>query len=71
MMHGCMAYTERSDMAAVSRDTSLVTSKQRCKYITSVDIQNVLKHKKQRTVDSHSLRIICDKIIVSLLESGE
>ena len=36
-----------------------------------MDIQNVLKHKKQRTDDSHSLRITCDKSIVSLLESGE
>ena len=71
MVHGCTLYAERSEMAVVSRGTSHVTSKQRCKYITSVDIQNVLKHKKQRTDDSHSLKITCDKSIVSLLESGE
>ena len=36
MMHGCMVYTERAEMAAVSCGTSLIYS---CKYTTSVDIQ--------------------------------
>ena len=35
-----MMYTERAEMAAVSRGTSYVTTKQRCKYTTSVDIQD-------------------------------
>ena len=39
MMRGCMVYTERAETAAVSRGTSQVTDKQRCKYTTSVDIQ--------------------------------
>ena len=34
-----MVYTERAETAAVSRGTSHVTTKQRCKYITSVDMQ--------------------------------
>ena len=34
MVHGCMVYTERAEMAAVSCGTSHVS-----KYITSVDIQ--------------------------------
>ena len=43
MMHGCMVYTERAEMATVSRGTSHVTVKQRCKqYTTSADIQNAL-----------------------------
>jgi len=39
MVHGCVVYTERTETAAVSRDTSHVTTKQRCKCTTSVDIQ--------------------------------
>ena len=31
MVHGCMVYTERAEMAAVSSGTSHVTTKQRCK----------------------------------------
>ena len=38
IVHGCMVYTERAETAAVSRGTSHVTTKQRCKYITSMDI---------------------------------
>ena len=55
MAHGCMMYTERAEMAAVLRGTSHVTTKQRCKYTTSVDIQNALQKA------SHSLRIACNK----------
>ena len=36
MVHGCMVYTEHSEMAAVSRGTSHVSA---VKYTTSVDIQ--------------------------------
>jgi len=39
MVHGWMVYTEGGEMAAVSRGTSHVTIKQRCKYTTSVGIQ--------------------------------
>ena len=39
-MQGRMVYTERAEAAAVSRGTSHVTTKQRCEYTTSVDIQN-------------------------------
>ena len=39
VVHGCMVYTERAEMAAVSHGTSHVTVKERCKYTTSVDIQ--------------------------------
>ena len=42
MVHGCMVYTERAEMAAVSRGTSHVTTKKRCKYTTSMDTQNAL-----------------------------
>ena len=41
-VHGCIMYTERVEIAAVSRGTSHVTIKQRRKYTTSVDIQNAL-----------------------------
>ena len=42
IVHGCMIYTERAEMAAVSRDTSHVTTKKRDKYTIVVDIQNAL-----------------------------
>ena len=42
MVHGCMVYTENVEKAAVSRGTSHVTMKQRCKYTTWVDIQSAL-----------------------------
>ena len=46
-------YTERAaQTAAVSRGTSHVTTKERCKYTTSVDIQ-----KRAMKSYSHSLRI--------------
>ena len=44
-----MVYTERAETAAVSRGTSHVTTKQRCKYTTWVDIQNALCKKKKKT----------------------
>ena len=37
-----MVYTEYAEMAAVLHGTSHGTTKQRSKYTTSVDIQNVL-----------------------------
>ena len=39
MVLGCMVYSERAETAAVSRGTSHLTTKQRCKYITSLNIQ--------------------------------
>ena len=45
-----MVYTERGEMAAVSRGTSHVTTKQRCKYTTSVDIHNALHKKLQKKI---------------------
>ena len=44
MVHGCMVYTERAKMAAVSCHQPC----QRCKYTTSVDIQ-------KRAIKSYSL----------------
>ena len=38
-MHGCMVYAKSAKMAAVSGNTSQVTTKQRSKYTTLVDIQ--------------------------------
>jgi len=52
-------------MAAVSRGTSHVTTKQRCEQATSVDIQ------KRAIKSSHSFRMTCDKNAVSLIENGE
>ena len=43
MVHGCMVYTVRTGMAAVSHGTSHATTKQRCMYTTSLDIQNAIK----------------------------
>ena len=43
-----MVHTGRAETAAVSRGTNHVTTKQRCKYTTSVDIQNALKKKKKK-----------------------
>ena len=40
VLYVCTVYTERAETAAVSRDTNHITTKQRCKYITSDDIQN-------------------------------
>ena len=68
MVYGCLVCRERSETAAVSRGTSHVTTKQRCKYITWVDIQNALKKKKGYCP---SFRMTFDKRAISLLESGE
>ena len=64
MVHGCMAYAERAEMAAVSRGTSHVTVKQRCKHTTSVDIQKC-------AIKSYSLMQNHMRAAVGLLESGE
>ena len=42
--------TKRAETAAVSRGTSRVTIKLRCKYITSVDIKNKIKTRYKRLV---------------------
>ena len=61
-----MVYTERAETAAVSRGITHVTTKQRCKYTTSVDMQ-----KRAIKSYSHSFRTTYDKSAVSLPESGE
>ena len=38
MMRECVMYTECAEVAAVSHDTSQVTTKQRCTHTTLVDI---------------------------------
>jgi len=42
MVHDCVVYKEHAKVAAVSHGTSHVTTKERCKYITSVAIENML-----------------------------
>ena len=59
-----MVFTERAEMAAVSRGTSHVTIQQHCIYTTSVDIQKTRYKKLVTHVESHASA-------VSLLESGE
>ena len=39
MLYSCKVYTERAEMEAVSRGKSHVTTKQRCKYTTWMNIQ--------------------------------
>ena len=55
MVHGCVVYTERTQTAAISCDTSRVTTKQCCKRNILVKIQN-MKRKA-----SHSFRSTCDE----------
>ena len=43
-VHGCMVYTERAEMAAVSSGTSHVTTKQQCSYTTWVNIQSEARY---------------------------
>ena len=70
MVHGCMVYTERAETAAVSRGTSHVTIKQRCKYTTSADVESKTRYKnKIYKKASHSFSITCDMSTVSLLET--
>ena len=60
-----MVYTERAEMAAVSRGTSHVAIKQRCKYVHHFGGFSKMRYKKLVThVESHASA-------VSLLESGE
>ena len=56
MVHGCMVYTERAEMAAVSCGTSHTTAVS--KYTTSVDIE---KHATKKEA-IHSCRITCERI---------
>ena len=64
MMHDFMVYTERAETAAVSRGTSYLTTKQRCKYIGA--------HSKRAIKGySHLFRITCNKSAANVLESGE
>ena len=42
VMHGCMVYTERAEMAAVSSGTNHARTKQCCKYAPWVDTQSPL-----------------------------
>ena len=64
---GCVVYTKRAEMAAVSCGASHVTTKQHCKYSTSVEI---VKNALYKT-GCHSLGITSVKSAVSLLESRE
>ena len=67
MVHGCMVYTERAEMAAVSCGTSHVifnTVRQYCNQTTSVDIQKVLL--KATLIQNHM-----QQKRMGLLENGE
>ena len=68
MAHGCMVYTECAETAAVSCGTRHVTTKQRCKHSTLMDIQK-MRYKKEEA--SHLFRIACDMSTVSLLKTRE
>ena len=70
MVHGWMVYTEHAETAAVSRGTIHVTTKQRCKYTTSVNIKTRLKNPTVTHLGSlqSSFRITCDINAMSLLE---
>ena len=52
MMHSCSVYTERAEMAAVSRGTGHVTTKQRCKCTTLADIHSFENHMRQERSES-------------------
>ena len=67
MVHGCMVHTECTKTAAVSHGTSHVTTTQRCKHTTSVDIQNALKKRGARVTHLESR----DKSAASLPVNGE
>ena len=56
MVHGCMVYTEHTKTAAVSHDTSHITTKQHCKYITLVDIKMCYK-KLVTHLESHMTKV--------------
>ena len=60
MVHGCMVYTERAEMAAVSCGTSRASAE----YTTLVDIQKTRYKKLFTHVELHASAL-------SLLESGE
>ena len=60
-VHGCVVYTEHTEMAAVSRGTSHASA---VKYPTSVDISKKCHKKLVTHVESHASA-------VGLLESGE
>ena len=61
MVHGCMVYTECAEMAAVAMPC------QRCKYTTSVDIQNKQKMRYKKLFT----HVVSHASAVSLLKSGE
>ena len=55
MVHGCLVYTERAEMTAVSRGTctSHVRIKQRCNYTICLDIQSWLYKATVTDLESH------------------
>ena len=53
--YGAWLYTERAETAVESRGTSHVTTKQRCKYTTSMDGK---KKRKKFLVEVHSVRTL-------------
>ena len=62
LVHGCNVCTERAETAAVPCGTSHVTTKQRCKYTTSVDSQKTRYKKAAVTrLESHATKaqLIC------------
>ena len=54
-----MVYTERAETAAVSRGTSHVKNKQRCKYTSSAEIRNALLKATVTHLESHATRALC------------
>ena len=62
MVHGYVVYTGRAETAALSRGTSPVTTKRRCKDASLVGIE--------KATETH-LDYVCNKSALSLFESGE
>ena len=61
MVHGCMVYTERADMAAVSRGTSQASA-------VSTPLRWIFKQTRYKKLFTH---VESHASAVSLLESGE
>ena len=64
-MHGCLVLTEHAEVATVSRGTSRVQPNG----AVSTPLPWIFKNALYKA--NHLLKIICDTIAVSLLESGE
>ena len=66
MVHNCMMYTERANMAAVLSGTSHVRTKQHCKHTTFGGYSKLAVKRCSLT-----FRVTSDKNAVGLLKSGE